>query len=401
MNLRSANAWWLIRSGILADYPRVNADVRCKVAVVGGGITGALVAQRLAGEGTDVVLLDKRDIGQGSTAASTALVQYELDMPLHELAERMGEAPAVRVYQLCRDAICQIDETIRDGQYECGFRRTHGVQLASHSRDVSSLRREHDARQQHGFQTELLSSDDVQARFSFSSPGALWTRDAAQVDPYRLTHQILARGCASGLRVFDRSPVIEYRPTTAGISLVTDRGHRVEADCAIFATGYEAIECMRRRIARLCSTFAVVSDVVDRFDGWHDRCLIWETAKPYHYLRTTDDGRAMIGGGDIRSSDERARNRMIGVKARRLAKHFCSMFPAIPFEPAYAWGGVFAETHDSLPYIGRSPEFKHGLFALGYGANGITFGVIAAEILCALCLHGGHPDAHLFRFDRP
>ena len=72
MDLRSGHAFWPIKNGLLASYPPLLHDEACDVAIIGGGITGALVANRLVGEGVDVVLLDKRDIATGSTAASTA-----------------------------------------------------------------------------------------------------------------------------------------------------------------------------------------------------------------------------------------------------------------------------------------------------------------------------------------
>ena len=50
-------------------------------AVIGGGITGALIAYHLTEAGCDTVVLDRRDIGGGSTSASTSLLQYEVDTP--------------------------------------------------------------------------------------------------------------------------------------------------------------------------------------------------------------------------------------------------------------------------------------------------------------------------------
>ena len=58
--------------------------------VVGGGITGALIADALSHHGHEVAVIEQRDIGWGSTAASTALLQYEIDTHLLELAQRYG-----------------------------------------------------------------------------------------------------------------------------------------------------------------------------------------------------------------------------------------------------------------------------------------------------------------------
>ena len=43
---------------------------------------------------------------------------------------------------------------------------------------------------------------------------------------------------------------------------------------------------------------------------------------------------------------------------------------------------------------------QHAFFALGYGGNGITFSVTAADILADLCLGRFNADARIFRLDR-
>lgn len=70
-----------MKNGLMATYPTLKQDLVCGVAVIGGGITGALVAYHLIQAGVDTVLVDKRDIGHGSTSASTSLLQYEVDTP--------------------------------------------------------------------------------------------------------------------------------------------------------------------------------------------------------------------------------------------------------------------------------------------------------------------------------
>src|SRR5688572_2155112 len=102
MDLRAGCAYWLLKSGLLASYPSVDRDLKCDVAVIGGGITGAMIAWHLVQEGVDVVLVEKREIAFGSTAASTGLLLYEVDTHLHRLIACRGAQVAVRSYQLCR-----------------------------------------------------------------------------------------------------------------------------------------------------------------------------------------------------------------------------------------------------------------------------------------------------------
>ena len=105
MDLKSGYPFWVVRNGLLHAFPPLQRDLRCDVAVLGGGISGALIADELVAHGHEVVVIDRRDIGWGSTAASTALLQYEIDTPMTELARRYGEADAVLAYRSCAEAI--------------------------------------------------------------------------------------------------------------------------------------------------------------------------------------------------------------------------------------------------------------------------------------------------------
>jgi hypothetical protein len=70
-------------------------------------------------------------------------------------------------------------------------------------------------------------------------------------------------------------------------------------------------------------------------------------------------------------------------------------------EVATAWAGTFGVSSDGLPFIGRHPGVPHTWFALGFGGNGTTFSVIAAEIIRNALLGRDDPDAALFSFERP
>ena len=58
------------------------------------------------------------------------------------------------------------------------------------------------------------------------------------------------------------------------------------------------------------------------------------------------------------------------------------------------------ETADGLAYIGTLPKFPRCYFALGFGGNGITFSVTAAELVRDALLGRQNEYAEVFRFDR-
>lgn len=400
MDLVSGRPFWPIKSGLLHSFPPLLEDATCEVAVIGGGITGALVANRLVGAGIDTLLIDRRDIGFGSTAASTGLLSYENDVPLHRLIRKVGEPHAVRSYVLSLEAVRKFPDLARRAGDDCGFARKESLYLASTERDLAGLRMEYETRQRHGFKVEWWSQADVSEATTLPHWGGICMRDAAQIDTYRFTNGLIARARRKGLRAFDRTAVTNCRAMKRSVELITSRGTRVRARKVVVATGYEALSHLRGAPTALHSTYAAISEPVADFAGWPKQRLIWETARPYVYLRTSEDGRAIIGGYDEPFRDPVRRDRLLPRKTHLLARKFATLFPRIDFEVAYAWTGTFAETPDGLPYIGEHPDHPRMYFALGYGGNGITFGLIAAEIIADLHRGRRNDDAAIFRFGR-
>jgi glycine/D-amino acid oxidase-like deaminating enzyme len=114
VDLKSGYPFWAIKNGLMHAFPQLQENVRCDVAVIGGGISGALIANELANHGHEVALVEERDVGWGSSAASTALLQYEIDTPMIDLAKRYGEDDAALAYRACADAIHQLQSLAGD-----------------------------------------------------------------------------------------------------------------------------------------------------------------------------------------------------------------------------------------------------------------------------------------------
>jgi glycine/D-amino acid oxidase-like deaminating enzyme len=403
MDLTSGAPFWPLKNGLLGVYPPLLRDEKCDVVIIGGGVTGALCAYFLTVAGLDVVLLDKRDIGMGSTAASTSLLLYELDIDLVDLSNLIGLENARHAYSLCREAIDKIEALIPQLNHDCGFVRSKSLYLASRKRDMEKLAREYSARRDAGFRVDFWDERTLKKVSSVPHSAAILSHAAAQMDAFRFTHELLKKAATNGLRVYDRTAAEQYEYSSAGVRLKTTRGPAISAQKIIFATGYEAQQQLQQKVVQLHSTYAIVTEPLPNFAGWPEArrpWMMWETARPYLYLRATSDGRAIVGGEDIVFKNEIARDALISSKAGVLLERFHELFPDIKTEIAFAWTGTFGATKDGLAYIGKSPEFESALFALGFGGNGITFSIIAAEIIRDACLNCENPNAQLFGFKR-
>ncbi|HTN77430.1 MAG TPA: FAD-dependent oxidoreductase, partial [Pirellulaceae bacterium] len=367
--------------------------------VIGGGITGALIAHALTQAGHRVVVADRRYIGWGSTSASTALLQYEIDTHLTELSDMIGEPAAALAYQSCRDAIRKTQRLCE--QVDAGhFTAKKSFYFASRKRDVKALQLEFMARERHGLAVEWWDQARISQQFDLKAEAAILSHDAAEIDAYHLTHGLHQAAINQGQRVFERTEITAIEPAASHVTVRTADGQTITAQHVAIACGYESLSYVNERVADLNSTYALVSEPVKSFDGWYERCLMWESARPYIYARTTSDQRIIFGGEDIPFRNPLARDRLMASKAARLEKRWQELFPRIPLETAFYWSGTFAETKDGLPYVGFHPDHPRQFFAMCFGGNGITFSVLAAEMMVAALAGEQHACAPLFRFGR-
>src|SRR4051812_48706905 len=119
MDLKTGNLLWPALAPEVRQFPRLEDDVRCDVAVVGAGISGAMIAAELALEGLDVVVVDRRAPAEGSTAACSALVLYEIDVPLIQLGRCLGLDHARRSYLAARRAIDDLEILVDRHRIDC------------------------------------------------------------------------------------------------------------------------------------------------------------------------------------------------------------------------------------------------------------------------------------------
>ena len=179
MKLTSSHPFWSVNNGLPANYPSLQRNVSCDAVIIGGGITGALVAVHLTEAGVKTLVLDKRDIGTGSTSASTGLLQYEIDIPLRELIKKVGPVAAARSYQLCLGAIGKLEQLAARLNIDCGFERKPSLFLTRNERETPGLREEFQLRRKMRIELELYDAAAVRARFPFSRPAALFSRTVA------------------------------------------------------------------------------------------------------------------------------------------------------------------------------------------------------------------------------
>ena len=401
MDLKSNEPFWLIKNRLLATYPSLQDDVACDVLIVGGGITGTLIAHQCIQDGYNTLLIDKREIGNGSTSATTSMLQYEIDVPLYELAELIGKDGAVASYRASCKAIDDLDRIAKKIKSDAGFRQKKSLYYAAWKKDVSKLKKEFEARKDAGFKVKWMEAEDILQQYNIAGThGGILSEEGASVDAFRLAHEILQYNVRKGLQVYDKTKLTKVDHKRGFNVCSTATGATIKARRIVYCIGYEVATLVPENFVKLLSTFAIVSEVNEEMYRQYNDILIWNTAAPYLYMRTTDDGRFLIGGEDEEFQDPVRRDVLIGTKEQKLLRAFHRTFPKKAFCLDFAWAGTFGETRDGLPYIGEHRDFKNSYFVCGFGGNGITFSVTGMGMVSKWLQGKEHPLSRFFKFGR-
>lgn len=386
------------------QHPMLSGHHETAVAIVGGGMTGALIAHAFASAGIPTTLLEAAVVGRGSTAASSALLLRDPDVELTALTKRYGPRRSRRMWELSHQSVDDLVGLLTRLRIRCDLQARNAAYCATSAEAADRLRREHTLRARCGFDAEWITAGALRRLTGIAGHGAILSRGNAQFDPYRACLGVMHAAVEAGARVFERSEVRRIESRRARVRIRTADGI-LNADRVIVATGYATpwFKPLAGRF-RMYRTYVLATEplgTLERGEIGLSDVMFWDTERPYHYARWTSDHRLLLGGQDRLVTPGQRRRQQFTTSTRDLRAHFDARLPALTtVRTDYAWEGLFAATADSLPFIGPHRRYPQHWFALGYGGNGMTFAFLAARLLLERWRGVLSRDLALFEFGR-
>ena len=319
--LRGGHAPWAT-TGLIAR-PLLETDLRCEVLVVGAGITGALMAEHLSAQGRDVCLIDRERPGKGSTAASTAMLLWELDTSLGRLTDLYGFERAAEMYRHSFRAVAGLARSVASLGLGSTFRVRDSLYIASDMTHGRDLLAEQQLRVRAGLPSRFLDYRPLVRAYAVDREAAILSAGSAEADPLVLARSYVAVAKKHGVAIFD-AEAVSYNSTKSGVAVGLDNGATIEAAYVVLATGYSLPEPVQSMNHSVSSTYAIATPP-QPVACWRDGVLIWEAQEDYLYARTTLDGRLIIGGEDDDVIDPAARDALIPAKAAKLLEAACPL----------------------------------------------------------------------------
>lgn len=375
------------------NYHRV-ADAlpsKTEILIVGAGVMGALIADRLTEAGREVTLIDRRGPARGSTAGSTALVMWAADVPLSDLAKSIGSDQAVARWRAVHDAATMLRERLAHGDIQCDLMDRPELYLDGDLLDAAALRGEAEARQKAGLACRFLNENAVAERFGIQPRAGIVCDGSYVLDPIKLTHGLLDIAAARGARICHPAEAVAFDHRGDSIEVAIAGERPIGCRELILATGYERARWFLPAAFDMGSSYAIATRP-DSPALWNEDAMIWEASNGYLYARRTIDGRIVAGGGDVDFADPDRRDALIEMKRGLIDAQLCALTGTETLAVDCAWASNFGSSPDGLPAIGRAAIDPRIWIASGFGGNGITFAALAADIVASsLCGQANDP----------
>lgn len=395
-DLRTGEPFWMSFPGGKVNYRADPGHTRSDVIIIGAGISGALLAEALTRAGKSVLVLDRREPVTGSTPASTAMIQHEIDVPLTDLRTQMTPRTANAAWRRSVKAVSDLTDLAASLKIDCRMQTKPALYLAGNQMDGKALEAEAAARRRIGIHAEFLSPARLLETYGMDRDGSILSRDSASANPAQLAAGLLRVAQKRGAVIAAPVEISDFAELPSGVALATRDGRVLTAEHAVFCTGYEFLRRMQSPLHRVTSTWAIATREISEMPDWMAKTIVWEASDPYLYFRADPGGRLIAGGEDEEASEKNARPSVLRRKAREIAAKLEALTGVAIGKPEYRWAAPFSVTRDGLPIIDRVAGHDRVYAVMGFGGNGITFSMIAAQIVTAAIEGKQDPDARLF-----
>ena len=350
------------------DIPRqkpLDRDLRVDAAVIGAGMAGVLIADRLRERGVQTVVLEARHIGSGQTQNTTAKITSQHGLIYHALIERFGRERAQQYATANQQAIRQYAELIQQRGIDCDFREAPAYLYSGIN--TAPLQQEAEAAASLGIEARLVGETEL----PFSVAGAVRFEAQALFHPLKFLQAV-----SEPLTIYENTPVL-----TVDKNEIRTENYTVHADYVIFACHYPFINVPGWYFMRMHQERSYVLALESH---WLPESMYYGVDPQGLSLRAAD-GLLLLGGENHRTGENSQ-----GGRYEALLQQAQSLLSGC--REVARWSAQDCMTLDGLPYIGPfSASAPNWYVATGFGKWGMTSSMVAATLI-ADAITGHAPD---------
>ena len=373
------------------NYSTITFPTTVDLVIIGGGVIGTVTAYKLAKEGMRVLVIERRDIGSGtsSSAAAAALLQTKTSAKKLSLANRS--------LKLLDDLHEELE-----GRFE--YAHTGSLLAASTDSEMQLVREMNSNLLSLGLDVELC--DGGQARgfmpvLGDSVIGGSYSSRDAQINPLELVVACAQAAKQHGAVFTTFTELLEIETSGNSIVSVQTSAGRVMTDTVVNAAGVWAPQ-----VARMVNVILPVSPlkgellVTERMPPQMQGTLI---AAKYLLSKARAEGEVggrtpkrsvgitlvqvahgnFIVGSTREQADFDRRSTYYGI--RELVHQLLELTPGLAnVHLLRAYAGLRPLTPDGSPIISRTPQLPGFIQAAGFGGDGLAMSAITADLILGI-----------------
>lgn len=369
------NSFWIETSkDSEISYNILDVNIEADVCIVGGGITGTLVAYYLSKHGKTVVLLEKDKVCMKTSGNTTAKVTSQHGLFYKYLLESKGYEFAKKYYEANENAIKNIENIVNSENIDCDFEKQDAYVFTEKEDDVKKIGEEVVAVKEIGGNAEFTTKTNL----PFGIKGAIRSKNQAQFNSKKFVNQLLGKITKNeNVKVFENSKVIDIKKEQNTYKIITNSNY-VKSKCVVLACHYPIINAPGfyfLKMYQMQSHAIVIEADTDFFEGMYINSEL--PTKSFRTLKDGDKRLLAIVGCDYKTGSN-INYENINNQLEKIAK---DMYPNCKIK--YRWSAEDCITLDKIPYIGEFSKFMPNVYvATGYKKWGMTTSDVAANIIC-------------------
>ena len=348
----SNQVYWYNKKEI--EYlPTLNDHKKAEVVVVGGGMAGLSVAQRLIKEGKQVSLIEKDFCGSGASGKTSGFITPDSEIELSSLIDNYGKKEAKKIWEFVVSGVDIIRQNIINNKISCDYQVQDSLLAANQNSGLKYIRKEHEARQSLDYKSTMYDLKSIQSVMgSCGYFGGVQYPDTFGMNSFLYCQALKDILVGQGVNIYEQTPVISIKE-----GLVTAKSGSVKADYIIVCADRFIPDFgrMEKEIYHV-QTFLGISKSLSEADMAKvfpkNKMMVWDTDLVYNYFRATGDNRLLIGGGDLLYTYSRSISHNTERFKKRLTRYIKNKFPYLNIELEYVWPGMLGVSKDLLPVMG-------------------------------------------------
>jgi gamma-glutamylputrescine oxidase len=367
----------------LPPHPRLDADVRADVCIIGGGYTGLSAALHLVRAGAKVVLIEAQTVGFAASGRNGGQIHPGHRKDQAALERWLGRQHARDLWTLSEEARQLVFELAHEG---CDLKR--GLVIAAHDRAAASTLAEetdHLRSAYHYDEARMLDqSETALALGTAVYPASRLDMGGGHLHALKYARRLAVGAARAGATIYESTAAVAIESeASAAVHCATGsvRADHVILACDSFSAA--VAPQLAPYIAHVESFIVATAPLNDELARRTIPCdaAVADTRHVLDYYRKSADNRLLFAGREAYWNPPRD---IASLVQPRMLK----VFPALAdVAVEYGWSGTVGITRTRMPHFGKlGPRL---LFAHGYSGHGVALATLGGKALAEAILGNG------------